>query len=46
LTQQREATFGPQITSRKVMMDEVLQLTGTQKAIELASSSQQISKSA
>jgi len=43
LTQQREATFGPQITSRKVMMNEVLQLTGTQKAIELASSSQQIS---
>ena len=43
LTQQREATFGPQITSRKVMMNEVLQLAGTQKAIELASSSQKIS---
>ncbi len=43
LTQQREATFGPQITSRKVMMNEILQLAGTQKAIELASSSQKIS---
>jgi glycerol-3-phosphate O-acyltransferase len=43
LTRQREATFGPQITSRKVMTNDVLQATGAQQAIEEASNSQKIS---
>jgi glycerol-3-phosphate O-acyltransferase len=33
LTQQREATFGPQITSRKIMINDVLQAAGCQQAI-------------
>lgn len=43
LTQQREATFGPQITSRKIMINDVLQAAGCQQAIEAASHSQKIS---
>ena len=36
LAQQREATFGPQVTSRKVLINEVLQARGPQDAIEEA----------
>ncbi len=43
LTQQREATFGPQITSRKVMIDDVLQTAVSRQAIEAASNDQKIS---
>jgi len=43
LTRQREATFGPQITSRKVLINEVLQMPGTLKAIEDAVNHQKIS---
>ncbi len=43
LTRQREATFGPQVTSRKVLMNEVLQMPGTLKAIEDAVIHQKIS---
>ena len=43
LTQQQEATFGPQITSHKVLMNEVLQTARSQQAIEEASNSQKIS---
>jgi glycerol-3-phosphate O-acyltransferase len=42
LSQQREATFGPQITSRKVMINDVLQASVSQQAIEQASISQKI----
>ncbi len=43
LTQQREATFGPQITSHKVMINDVLLSPVSQQAIEEASISQKIS---
>ena len=43
LTRQREATFGPQITSRKVLMNEVLQMPGTLKAIDQVVRIQKIS---
>ena len=43
LTQQREATFGPQITSHKVLTNEVLQAARSQQAIEEASISDKIS---
>jgi len=43
LTQQREATFGPQITSRKIMINDVLQVAECQQAIEAASHNQKIS---
>ena len=44
LTQQQEATFGPQITSHNVMVNDVLQAKGAQQAIEQASNSLKISK--
>jgi glycerol-3-phosphate O-acyltransferase len=43
LAQQREATFGPQITSRKVMIDDILKATGSQQAIEEAEKTLKIS---
>jgi len=43
LSQQREATFGPQTTSLKLLINEVLQASGPEQAIEIASNEQNIS---